>query len=506
MVAIVFLGSISFGTAFRFGEWGERSIIESMLVVTKEKMNRVQDTISATNSTYFHIVDPKSVLKSCDRWRQTVTPTTLVEAAALIDDHGDIVSFFYRDPDRKRAQLLYNMVKREVVPLLDKYESFYQYKHLHRPIWGEHRLITHLTTNFDGEDYTACLIYDNRAIEKELFRELLKDVGKNRVANVVDDKNEIIYGRPIGSTEEFIVSRRFPSTLYKWRLQIAPTSKALFSPKEQARAKRLTQMILIPLALGVIVLGLVALYLANVRERRLGRLKSDFIADVTHEFKTPLSLIRMFGELLLMGKVTDEAKAKRYYEVILRETERLTTLIDNVLNIARIERGKELYDFRIMNAAEAVEHGLEIYRNRLEKSDLKLEYFADRNLPPARIDGNAITLAVVNLIDNAAKYAEGTDRIRVEVTHVKGQIIISVIDHGVGIPTPEIKRVFDRFYRVPSPQLHKQRGTGIGLSLVKHIAEGHGGTVRVTSIPGSETRFSIRIPPAPSEKRPSVSG
>ncbi len=494
MVAILFLAQMSFGTAFRFGEWGEKSIIESTLIVAKEKIERVEETISTTNDTFFRIIDPKAVDMACERWQETISPTSIIAAGAIIDDHGDVAAFFFRDRDLERSKLYYNMITREVVPLIDKYDSLGQYKHLHRPIWGEHRLITHYTTTFEEQDYTVCLLYDTKTIVDELLQDVLSNVGKNRTVNVVDDRNQLIYGRSIGGSEEFIVSRRFPSTLYKWRLQIAPISDALFNPKAQARAKHFSQIVLIPLALGVIVLGLIVLYLSNVRERRLNRLKSDFIANVTHEFKTPLSLIRMFVELLMMGKVTDKKKEKHYHDVILRETERLTSLIDNVLNISKIEHGQGSYSFKTTSVSDAVGHSVEICRNRLEKSKINLDYSVAKNIPNASIDDHAITLAVVNLIDNAAKYARGTDMVGVGLSHADDIIRIDVIDHGVGIPTNQLKKIFERFYRVPSPEILKQRGSGIGLSLVKHIAEGHGGTVQVTSVQGKETRFSILIP------------
>jgi two-component system phosphate regulon sensor histidine kinase PhoR len=494
MVAILFLAQMSFGTAFRFGEWGEKSIIESTLIVTKEKIDRVEETVRTTNDTFFRIIDPETIDMSCEPWREAISPTSIIAAAALIDEYGDVVAFFFRDRDLERAKLYYNMMTREVVPLIEKYDSLGQYKHLHKPIWGEHRLITHYTTTFDEQDYTVCLLYDTKSIVDELLQDVLQNVGKNRTVNVVDDRNQLIYGRSIDGSGEFIVSRRFPSTLYKWRLQIAPISGALFNPKAQARAKHFSQIILIPLALGVIVLGLIVLYLSNVRERRLSRLKSDFIANVTHEFKTPLSLIRMFVELLLMGKVTDKNKEKHYHDVILRETERLTSLIDNVLNISKIEHGQGSYIFKTTSVSDAVGHGVEICRNRLEKSKINLEYTVTKNVPNASIDDHAITLAVVNLIDNASKYARGTDMVGVELSHVDDIVRIDVLDHGVGIPSNQLKKIFERFYRVPSPEILKQRGSGIGLSLVKHIAEGHGGTVHVTSIQGKETRFSIHLP------------
>jgi two-component system phosphate regulon sensor histidine kinase PhoR len=494
VVAIIFLARISFSTAERLGRWGERSVADSTLLVTEEKIERVEGVISTTNDMAFRIVDPSQISEACERWRAALAALRLIEAAVIFDDRGDIAAFFYQDPDYEKAANLKKMIKKEVAPLVDKYESLDQYKHIHGWIGGGYRLITHLTTSYDGADYTACLIYNTNEIVGGLFQALLKNVGEDRIANVVDDHNQIIFGKSIDEAGQFIVARRFPSTFYKWRLQLAPTSSALFSSEAQAKAKRFSEVMLFPLALGVIVLGLIVLYLSVVRERRLSRLKSDFISNVSHELKTPLSLIRMFGELLVMGKARDEAKAKRYSEIILRETERLTALIDNVLNLARIERGKSGYEFQDMDVKEAVDRGVEVFSHRLQNPNLRIEYSAEPNLPKARIDDHAITLAVVNLIDNAVKYAKGTDVIGVELAAKNGYICLDVYDHGSGIPGAHLKRVFERFYRVPTDETRRNRGSGIGLSLVKHIAEGHGGEIHVTSAPKEETRFSIRIP------------
>jgi two-component system phosphate regulon sensor histidine kinase PhoR len=147
-----------------------------------------------------------------------------------------------------------------------------------------------------------------------------------------------------------------------------------------------------------------------------------------------------------------------------------------------------------MDVKEAVDRGVEVFSHRLQNPNLRIEYSAEPNLPKARIDDHAITLAVVNLIDNAVKYAKGTDVIGVELAAKNGYICLDVYDHGSGIPGAHLKRVFERFYRVPTDETRRNRGSGIGLSLVKHIAEGHGGEIHVTSAPKEETRFSIRIP------------
>jgi two-component system phosphate regulon sensor histidine kinase PhoR len=329
-----------------------------------------------------------------------------------------------------------------------------------------------------------------------LFEDLMGDVGPDRTLNVVDDDGEVIFGGDLQGAGEFIVVQRFPSTLYKWKVQLAPLSAALFSG--QARTQKYSQWMLIPLAFAVIVFGLVVLYMAMVRERRLSRLKSEFIANTSHELKTPLALIRMFAELLSMGRVRDEAKARRYHEIILRETERLTALIDNVLDFAKIERGKSAYEFKLMSLGDVVQPAIEVYRYRTTEAGVDLLFSVREDTPMARIDGDAITLALINLMDNAVKYAKGTDVIGVEIHGDRNNVYLEVYDRGCGIPPHHQKRIFERFYRFQAVGLETrgQRGSGIGLNLVKHIARAHGGSVQVTSTPGVETRFTISIPAA----------
>lgn len=494
VLAIIFLGMMNIGTATRFGEWGERSIAESAMIVTKDKIERVEHTIRTRDDAFFNGIDPAHIETACEQWQNLVYTTDLVKAAVITDDFSNIVAFYYRQPFSQAIQEDLRFIEEEILPLVDKYDSYNQYKHIHKQINGEFVFFSHFTRYYGDEDYVTVLIYDTRAIEEELLASVLENVGEDRVANVVDDHNQTMFGRPIDGAEEFIVARRFPSTFYKWRLQLAPTRAALFQSRAQERAKVFSRALLIPSALAVIALSLLVLYLSVVRERRLNRLKSEFVANVTHELKTPLSLIRMFGELLLLGRVEDSAKARRYHEIILRETERLTSLIDNVLNLARIERGKTAYEFSETSITEAVERGVEITRHNLEKQGLKLEYHEHGDLRPVYIDERAITLAVVNLIDNAAKYAVGTHFVGIELAGSDDEIRIDVYDQGVGVPQAQRRRVFERFYRVPSNETRRQRGSGIGLSLVRHIAEGHGGSVKLTSTPGVETRFSIRFP------------
>jgi two-component system phosphate regulon sensor histidine kinase PhoR len=244
----------------------------------------------------------------------------------------------------------------------------------------------------------------------------------------------------------------------------------------------------------VIVLGMSFYLYASAKERRLSQLRSEFVSNVTHELKTPLSLIKMFSELLLMGKITDEAQRRRYFEVLNRESDRLAALIDTVLDFSRLERGKTHYEKVATDAGELARRAVEMVRLRLEREMVELKLHVDDGLPEVLADEQALMLAVINLLDNALKYAEGTKEIRVEVRSEGAAVRIVVADDGPGIPPEELKRVFDRFYRGKAAARSRARGSGIGLSIVQAVAAGHDGRAWVESAPGHGATFIIELP------------
>jgi len=496
VVAIVFLGRIVIQSATRFGGWGEQSIVESSFVLAREKVTRVEEAITTTDHLFFRTVDPRAIDSACERWQQAVHANRLVEAAAIVDESGEVVQFFHRDADPVRPLVIFNLLVSDIIPSFDPYDALEQHKHIHRALGDGYLLVTAFTTHFEDQDYTMYLVYDTKEIVGPLFDNLLGDISPERIANVIDDNDRRVWGGDLSQAGAFIVVQRFPSSLYKWRLQLAPQAAAFYA--EQAERQRFSEWLLIPPAFAIIVFGLAVLYLAMVRERRLNRLKSEFIANVSHELKTPLALIRMFTELLSMKRVRDEDKARQYYEIILRETERLTALIDNVLDFAKIERGKSEYEFKPIELGGVVEPAIEMYRHRAAEAGVRLEYTIAQGLPAVRADGDAITLMLINLVDNALKYGVGTDLIGVALRGDARHVYLEVFDRGAGIPAHHLKRIFDRFYRYQASDLdtHGHRGSGIGLSLVRHIAKAHGGWVSVTSTPGVETRFTVRFPAA----------
>ena len=270
---------------------------------------------------------------------------------------------------------------------------------------------------------------------------------------------------------------------------------------EEVRRLALTKTALIGFIDVMLLAGLFLVY-ANVRrELRLSRLKSDFVANVSHELKTPLALIRLFAETLELGRVPTEDKAKQYYRVINKESQRLTQLINNILDFSRIEAGRKEYHFQATDVGAVVREVVEAYRFSIEQQGFELEVEIAEDLPEAVVDPEALSQALLNLMNNAIKYSGEGKYIGLGVQADLRGIVISVADRGVGIPKAEQKKIFEKFYRVEDTLIHTTKGSGLGLSLVKHIVDAHGGTVEIDSDPGKGSTFRLVVPLTPSPRR-----
>ncbi len=302
----------------------------------------------------------------------------------------------------------------------------------------------------------------------------------------------MIFGERVKAPKELLYHDQFPTTLYLWRIEMAPPEAERLAA--EARARRASDLTLIALMVATLLGGIAFLLYAIRSERRANQLKSDFISNVSHELKTPLSLIRMFAELIALGKLKTPEKGTEYAEIITRESERLSRLIDNVLDFARIERGKVAYEFKMGHLGEVVARAVDVYRYRLEREGVRLKTDIADEIQETLLDENAMTLVLLNLLDNAVKYGGEKGEIMVRLTGDATGLTLIVADQGPGIDRDEQKKIFDRFYRARSSRGKNTRGSGIGLSLVKHIAEAHGGRVTVDSTPGEGATFTVQIP------------
>jgi signal transduction histidine kinase len=252
------------------------------------------------------------------------------------------------------------------------------------------------------------------------------------------------------------------------------------------------------LSLGVLSLlmggGMLFAYRNVSRELALAKLKSDFVSNVSHELRTPLSLIRLYAETLELGRISTRGKHQEYYEIIRKESERLTSLINNILDFSRIEAGKKEYSFRETDMADLVRSTLDSYRFEIEQNGFQFEQKIDNNLPQLRVDREAIARSLLNLVNNAVKYSATEKYLGVHLYRRDGDVNLEVVDHGIGIPAKEQLKIFEKFYRVGDPLVHNTKGSGLGLSLVQHIVQAHGGVVAVESAPGRGSKFIITLP------------
>jgi two-component system phosphate regulon sensor histidine kinase PhoR len=246
------------------------------------------------------------------------------------------------------------------------------------------------------------------------------------------------------------------------------------------------------------VLLLVAMYLGVVlilrdisREKRLARLRSDFISNVTHELKTPLTSIRMYAESLMMGRLKSDSEQKEYLSVVVNEADRLKRMINNILEFSRMEKGKPEYHLVNSNLATILNTARQEMNHWFEKEQFEVVTELDETIY-AELDPEKMKQAIGNLLSNAIKYSTDIKKVFIRLFRKPDHICIEVEDRGIGIPEDKLARIFEQFYRIE--QKEGISGTGLGLTVVKEIIEAHNGTISVTSEIGKGSRFTIRLP------------
>lgn len=250
-------------------------------------------------------------------------------------------------------------------------------------------------------------------------------------------------------------------------------------------------------AAGLALVGVVMTWRAVRREMKVAQLKSDFLASISHELKTPLTAIRAFGDLLHSGRVRDAARIHEYGGLIKTESDRLTALINNILELSRLERGVRRYRLEEGTLCAAVAETVEVFRHTVEARGCTIELTLPAPPVRARFDESALRQALLNLLSNAVRYAgaaQAVQRIEVTVAREHGEAVIAVRDHGPGIAASEQRRIFTPFYRAPDQTAPREQGLGIGLAIVREIAQAHGGDVGVESELGAGATFRLRLP------------
>jgi signal transduction histidine kinase len=283
--------------------------------------------------------------------------------------------------------------------------------------------------------------------------------------------------------------RTFP---LPWKLLVShPGIKTL---EKSAKREILFYGILLAVIVALMLLGAVLIARDISRESETTRLKTEFVNNISHELKTPLTLIRLYGETLQRKDNLTQNEKKESYEIITKESERLSHLINNVLDFSRIEMGRKEFDLKKGYLQDVIRDTLESYRYHLEKKGFAIHSDISRDLPEMNFDGEAIASVLVNLLSNAMKFSQTEKEVTVSLFRDNGNAVLQVADKGIGISQKEIPKIFLRFYQSANKIACEARGSGLGLTLVKHIAEAHGGTIEVESEVGKGSSFIVRIP------------
>ena len=228
--------------------------------------------------------------------------------------------------------------------------------------------------------------------------------------------------------------------------------------------------------------------------RRLERVRQDFVANVSHEFRTPLTAIQGFAETLLSGALEDPTNRRRFVEIIREHAMRLARLTEDLLNLSRIEAGQLKLEFRPVSVAQLIDSCMETAQLKAVPKQLSLAVHLPADLPPVRGDSNSLQEVLQNLLDNALQYTPAGGKIEVSALSTDRRVVVTVADTGIEIPQVEQERIFERFYRVDAARSREAGGTGLGLSIARHIMEAHGGQLWVESAVGEGSRFHFSIP------------
>lgn len=357
------------------------------------------------------------------------------------------------------------------------------------------------TDEATGKRFLAGMVFDADYLRDQFFPQALDEVMSRNVAEEQTDKNAVIMVRTKGDS----IPLAHGSGWDGGEAEVERPMENVFGGLILGMKLRGTTLaalgqhfmhtsFLVLGGLSFLLAGGIFLTYRNVsREMALARLKSDFVSNVSHELRTPLALIRLYAETLELGRLSNTDKRQEYYSIIRKESERLTALINNILDFSRIEAGRKEYDFRDTDLGELVHNTLESYRYQIEQHGFTFEEKISE-VPPLKVDREAMARSLVNLVNNALKYSQDRKYIGVNLYRENGSVKLEVIDHGIGIPPNEQEKIFEKFYRVGDPLVHNTKGSGLGLSLVQHIARAHGGEIAVDSTPGAGSKFTITLP------------
>jgi signal transduction histidine kinase len=363
---------------------------------------------------------------------------------------------------------------------------------------GKHTYLISLLNLYTGEGSRTHeiwgLLLDADYLKDNLLRQALqRHVSSEEGEWIVRGKDGQVLlnsGRsPAGSAT---VKTNFAENFPPWLLELYQKEPHLLDAFLTSRRGVYFYMFL--LIAGILVFGLILTVRSISHELELAKMKSDFVSTISHEFKSPLTSLRQIAEMLQSGRVPSEERRQQYYDVLLEQSERLSLLTDNILNLAKIEEGRKEFAFEKTDCGVLLQEVVSSIQDRVRHEGFHIELEIEDPLPVITADRAAITQAVANLIDNAIKYSGESKKVIVSSFREGPNLTIAVKDFGIGIKKDEVDKVFERFYRGGDELTRTVKGSGLGLTLVREIVEAHQGKVDVESELGKGSLFSIRLP------------
>jgi len=480
-----------------------QSLRTSTRALADKIVRKVEKRIIDQDRAIFDLVDLHNLDDFKVFWGRLTTMSSLVEGALVLDSKFRILHYASKEGPRERKRFTEQFSK-HIMPVLGLQElAPGHHRHLHSLIGGRDYLISYMFMEQQGGRFLVALKINMDYVMRHMLTEELRPLEKRYFAAVTDQRGHIVYGKraPRGLLTQR-VRRRFPTTLYRFRVELTPRAAASLAAHAVRRER--TSLGLLVGSLVVTIMGLGLLLWLVHRERAVSELKSELVSTVSHELKTPLSLIRMYAELMTLDRPGAVERREEYAAVLTREIDRMSRLIENVLDLSRLERGllpetrPERTDLVLL-----VRDAVDIHLRGPLAERARMELVLPDGPVYAEVDEEAVRLALLNLLDNAAKY--GATAVEVTVSadgqgtqKVRGRALwaITVRDDGPGIPAGERKQLFERFFRGRMAVQGRERGSGIGLSLVQLVAEAHGGKITVgePADGGKGTVFRLTLP------------
>ncbi len=327
-------------------------------------------------------------------------------------------------------------------------------------------------------------------IQQALASKISQAAGEEFVLSIINDQNDsIIYSSEQTDINQIILKKPL------WLLPNLSLGIKMKSGNinDLVLQRFYTNIVVLAFLLVILIAGIILIFYNLRKELRLAQLKSDFIANVSHELRTPLALISMYSETLVLDRLKNEDKKKEYYSVIHSETDRLSKIVNSILNFSKMESQSRKYNFESCNLCKITNEIIDTYNYHIKSKGFTYSLNCPEQIDNVNIDKDAISESIINLIDNAMKYSNNKKEFIITIDSNDKGPFWEIKDYGIGISNQDQKKIFDKFFRVSSGLVNSTKGTGLGLSLVKQIMAAHSGDIFVESRIGNGSTFRLQF-------------